>query len=100
MIHSNVGQNLVNCSTRQVGFEIPILEKGEKVLKCHIRHLPLISGLYTISCTLSTLGEWADHVSPAGEIYVEEGDFFGTGYVEKHFPLLVMQDWEVVDANR
>jgi hypothetical protein len=46
------------------------------------------------------VGEWVDHVSPAGEIYVEEGDFFGTGYVEKEFPFLVMQDWEVVDATR
>jgi lipopolysaccharide transport system ATP-binding protein len=100
MIHSNIGQNLVTCSTRQVGFEIPVLEKGENVLKCHVRHLPLISGLYTVSLDLSSVGEWVDHVSPAGEIYVEEGDFFGTGYVEKAFPFLVMQDWEVVDTTR
>jgi hypothetical protein len=83
-----------------VGFEIPILEKGEKVLKCHVRHLPLISGSYTITFGLSTVGEWVDYISPAGEVYVEEGDFFGTGYVEKEFPFLVMQDWEVVDATR
>jgi len=100
MIHSNIGQNLISCSTRQIGFEIPILEKGEKVLKCHIKHLPLISGLYTITSAISMLGEWIDHVSPAGEIYVEEGDFFGTGYVEKEFPFLVMHDWEVVDVTR
>jgi lipopolysaccharide transport system ATP-binding protein len=100
MIHSNIGQSLVNCSTRQMGFEIPTLEKGEKVLKCHVRHLPLISGSYTITFGLSTVGEWVDYISPAGEVYVEEGDFFGTGYVEKEFPFLVMQDWEVVDATR
>jgi hypothetical protein len=46
------------------------------------------------------VGEWVDYVSQAGEMYVAEGDFFGTGYVEKDFPFLVMQDWEVVDSTR
>jgi lipopolysaccharide transport system ATP-binding protein len=99
-VHSNIGQSLIQCSTRQTDFDIHLLEKGEKTLKCRVRHLPLISGSYTITFILSTLGEWVDHVSPAGEICVEEGDFFGTGYVERQSPFLVMQDWQLVDSTR
>ena len=99
-IHSDTGQNLVRCSNRHMGFEIPLLEKGESILKCRVRRLPLIPGSYTISFILSTLGEWLDHVLQAGQVYVGEGDFYGSGFMDSHSPLLVMQDWELLDSAR
>jgi lipopolysaccharide transport system ATP-binding protein len=99
-IHSDIGQGLIRCSTRHMGFEIPIFEKGERVIRCRLRHLPLIRGLYTIALILWASGEIVDYVGAAGEMYVEEGDFFGTGDVDDHSPFLMMEEWELRNPSR
>lgn len=64
---------------------------------CTIPKFPLIPGIYRITVWARRNQEFLDWISPAAEIQVMDGDFFGTGRrkKEKFGPFLAAHSWVV-----
>lgn len=79
-------------ATNQDFSEIP----ANGVVRCKIsQKLPLVPGIYKISGTIFVDNDVADLIKYLGLFEVKEGDYFGTGFNEKHSPLYFDQDWTV-----
>lgn len=63
------------------------------VVKCSIKHLPLVSGVYQISAIVSAENS-LDILKNAGVVEVHQGDFFGRGSVTEHGQLFIEHDWK------
>jgi len=68
---------------------------------CTIPRFPLIPGIYRIAAWAKRNREPLDVISPAAEIQVIEGDFFGTGRRKKpkFGPFLATHSW-VIESSR
>ncbi len=64
-------------------------------LRCAIPRLPLVPGHYRLSSEIQVGGEVADAVEGAFVLTVEGGDFYGTGRVNRHSPVLLDHDWQL-----
>jgi lipopolysaccharide transport system ATP-binding protein len=72
-------------------------ESGRHTVRCHVDHLPLTPGSYTIEMDLYSNGRQIDHVDKAAVLDVRFADFFGTGELPNHGQgrLLVKHRWEL-----
>ncbi len=61
-------------------------------VKCFIKHLPLVSGIYQVS-TIAKSDTSLDMIKNAGVIEVRQGNFFGYGIVEEHGQLFIEHQW-------
>ena len=73
-----LGQPLFACLSRAARRESLTLVAGVRLV-CNIPRLPLVPGAYTFTiwCTIGENLE--DYVSEAGQLFVTDGDYFGTG---------------------
>lgn len=63
----------------QLESDLFVLDKKEGIITCTFKKLPLFAGVYTFRLLCKVNGEFADYIDNAGEIHIENGDFFGTG---------------------
>ena len=79
--------------------EVP--PKGKMV--CHIDKFPLVSGYYRYSIEVGVAPDYLmDGIDDAGNLYVEPGDFYGTGYLplrQHQKAVMVEHMWEVLSAD-
>lgn len=61
------------------------------IVKCHVRHLPLVSGIYRVSTVVKSKNA-LDMIKNAGMIEVRQGKFFDIP-VEEHGQFFVEHDW-------
>jgi len=91
---ADTGQFLFACDNEAVG--TPLSGLGESgVLRCLLPKWPLASGVYTFNLQAITNGVLADELDMAGQIAVEQGDYYGTGRIPlpSHKGLFVDYQW-------
>lgn len=67
---------------------------------CTIPRFPLVRNTYYISVYAESRREILDWVMAASELKVIDGDFFGTGEIQKSkFPFLVDYSWDICDVG-
>ncbi|MEQ8232066.1 MAG: ABC transporter ATP-binding protein [Gammaproteobacteria bacterium] len=66
---------------------------GGGVFKCRVSRMPLTAGDYGVGLRITSQGDVLDYIINAGRFTIYEGDFFGTGRLETHSPVLLMHDW-------
>ena len=62
---------------------------------CNLPRLPLIPGRYRITTEVRSGGEILDYVEGAYSLQVDESDYFGTGRLNTHSPVLFDQKWSI-----
>lgn len=80
--------------------EIP--PKGQMI--CRIPKLPLTPGYYRFSLEMGIAPDYLmDNIEDAGTLFVEPGDFYGTGYLplRQHMKaVMVEHQWDIVDSDQ
>jgi hypothetical protein len=77
-IDSLWGERLLQLRTDYYNADFPEIDKDGSII-CSIPRLPLAAGLYTFTIFISSGGEIIDWIQKAGNINVEDGDFYGYG---------------------
>jgi hypothetical protein len=72
---------------------------GHVVARCAIPRLPLVAGRYRITVELRAKGQIADYLEGAAMLHVEAGDFYGSGRVSNHSPVLLEHDWQLIPSQ-
>ncbi|MEN7549597.1 ABC transporter ATP-binding protein [Rapidithrix thailandica] len=86
------GNIIMTCNNEVSGVLFSIHEQQNIILK--IQKLPLFKGRYTFNLLSVVNGSISDHINEAGEFYVEDGDFFGTGKLPREKEgILVDHKW-------
>jgi lipopolysaccharide transport system ATP-binding protein len=67
----------------------------EGKLVCHIQRLPLVPGQYRITTMMLSNDVVTDYLEGAFILNVEGGDFFGTGKMHPHCPVLLDHTWSI-----
>jgi lipopolysaccharide transport system ATP-binding protein len=88
------GQYISRPSTYDVSFSAASTPR-EGILLCSIDRFPFIPGFYRVTTELRIGGEVADYLEGATVIEVASADFFGTGRINDHSPVLLDQQWEI-----
>ena len=94
------GQTVVSCGNELTGQVFDSLPPSGTIV-CRIPHLPLYPGRYDFNLQVRVSNDViADWLTPAGELTVVEGDFYGTGRLPalSHRSLLVSHDWRLAKA--
>jgi lipopolysaccharide transport system ATP-binding protein len=93
--------NLFRNNTKERGIELPASFPCEGFIDCTIPRLPLTSGRYGFGFRLLVNGEEADYITGTFAAYfdVVGGDYFGTGCISSHTPLLIDHSWAVSAAE-
>ena len=95
------GQTVISCGNELTGQVFESLPpRGEIV--CRIPHLPLYPGRYDFNLQARVNNDViADWLTPAGELRVVEGDFYGTGRLPapSHRSLLVSHSWGLAQGE-
>lgn len=89
---SEEGYKLSRYATENLGntfAELP--PKG--VIKLRIPRFPYARGQYLIGFRATVEGDVADYIPNGFKIKVGDGDFYGTGIIDDHSPVLVPHDW-------
>ena len=69
---------------------------GVGEFRCQIPKLPLSPGRYVLGFYITVNGEESDYIpGDAIAFDVEQGDFFGSGKLSGHAPLLVEHNWSI-----
>jgi lipopolysaccharide transport system ATP-binding protein len=74
-----------------------VAERGR--LRCTIPRLPLVPGQYRITPRLAAGGVEEDWVEGAMLLIVEGGDFFGSGRMSTHSPVILDHSWSWVESR-
>ena len=91
-LHETIGDPLVNCNTTDVGQDIDV-DQGSGVIVCEVKRFPLRSNRYIGNIFCRTSVGLLDWVKGAFQVEVEDGDFYGTGRLEKQGKMLLMHSW-------
>lgn len=92
-IRDERAQYLIRPSSAEAGMIGPICEP-EGILSCIIPRMPLIPGDYRITVEIRSGGDIADYIEGAFVLSVVGGDYFGTGRMSSHSPVLLDHKWE------
>lgn len=98
-VHGSLGENLLNCVTEANGINYSFEKAGVYTVRCKCPKLPLASGKYKVGVVLSSANVNHDLPGYCMELSVSQGDFWGSGYVEKNSPLLVHYEWDKGSAR-
>jgi lipopolysaccharide transport system ATP-binding protein len=91
-VRDQLGQPLFRVSSADSGHaEGDFPPRG--TLRCLVPRLPLIPGRYHGTIEVRLSGIVADYVQGAFTLVVEGGDFFGTGRINSHSPILLDHSW-------
>jgi len=93
-IRDHRSQFLIRPSSADVQPELFRVSK-DGTFRCKINRLPLIPGRYRITATVTINDEVADYIEGAAFMLVEEGDFFRTGRLSLHSPVLLDHSWDL-----
>jgi lipopolysaccharide transport system ATP-binding protein len=96
-VRDEMGQPIFRASSRDTGHdarEFPM--RGE--LRCIVPRFPLVPGRYRATIEARVGESVVDYVRDAFVLTVESGDFFGTGRINTHSPVLLDHTWDVVAA--
>jgi len=88
-------QFLFRPSTEDTGNDFSVLPK-QGIFRCNIKRLPLIPGRYRITSIVTTNGEIADYIEGVAFMLVEAGNFFSTGRLNTHSPVLLDHTWDLL----
>jgi lipopolysaccharide transport system ATP-binding protein len=93
---SILGINIFYVGTRVQKGRLPDLPPSGFVA-CHIPKLPLVPGLYFVSCSCATHSSKLDYVERGCSLTVTEADVFGTGRLPppKRAIVFVDAEWEI-----
>jgi len=92
-LHHESGLPLIQFDTNYTDQNFTSLPK-QGILKCEVKKLPLVSGIYQVSIGMASGQEHdIDIVKNAGLIEVTKGEFFGHGAIEEHGQILVEHHW-------
>ena len=94
-MHNQKGEAITDLTTYSLNKTFQFSSSMSGKIICTIKRLPLTSGNYTYNLMLRNNNDVQDFIQRAGEFFVEEGDFFGTGKtVQKGMgSILIEQDW-------
>jgi lipopolysaccharide transport system ATP-binding protein len=89
-------QYLFRPCSEDVGF-LPERCPQKGILRCSIPRLPLAPGNYRITVEIRVNNSIADYIEGVFVLTVEGGDFFGTGRMNCHSPVLLDHLWEIAN---
>jgi len=95
------GQTVISCANELTGQVFESLPPRGTIV-CRIPHLPLYPGRYDFNLQARVSNDViADWLTPAGELTVVEGDFYGTGRLPapSHRSLLVSHSWRLTEGE-
>ena len=95
------GQTVISCGNELTGQVFESLPP-RGVIVCRIPHLPLYPGRYDYNLQARVNTDViADWLTPAGELTVAEGDFYGTGRLPapSHRSMLVSHSWRLAQGD-
>ena len=94
------GERIVVLQNAYTGDDFPVLPPRGRIV-CRIPSVPLLSGLYTTTISISVNGIVADWIIGAASIRVEPGDYYGTGrYPESQDgKFLIAHAWSVEETS-
>ncbi|VFQ47302.1 ABC transporter ATP-binding protein [Desulfoluna butyratoxydans] len=89
--------NLFRNNTRERGLFIPEALPPTGFIDCKISRLPLTAGRYGFGFRLLVNGLESDYLTGPFAAYfdVVGGDYYGTGQIPGHTPLVIDHDWEL-----
>lgn len=89
--------NLFRNNTNERGLFIPKLLPSTGFIDCKISRLPLTAGRYCFGYRLLVNGMESDYITgPFAACFdVAGGDYYGTGQIPGHTPLVIDHDWEL-----
>jgi lipopolysaccharide transport system ATP-binding protein len=91
---SATGQLMFACSNSAVGGQSKELDENG-TMTCIVPRWPLLSGIYTISLRARIGQIVSDSVEDAGQVMVENGDYYGTGRLPtSNIGVLVDYQWQ------
>lgn len=67
------------------------------ILRCFIPRMPLVAGSYRITVEVKANGIISDYIEGAYILNIEGGDFYGTGKINTHSPVLLDHKWDVLE---
>jgi len=94
-VRDSISQYLFRPSSEDTGQDFKSLPNRGR-LRCIIPRLPLVSGQYRITPRLVCSGIVEDYVEGAAILTVEGGDFFGSGKMNSHSPVILDHSWEAI----
>ena len=90
-------QFLIRPSSEDSGLEVLNMpEQG--IFRCFIPRVPLVAGSYRITVEVKVNGIVVDYIEGAYILNIEGGDFYGTGRISTHSPVLLDHKWSLIDA--
>lgn len=87
-------QYLFRPSSEDTGQDFEIIPR-HAYFRCSIPKLPLVPGRYRITTFLTSGGIEEDYVEGAAMFTVEGGDFFGSGKISLHSPVILDHSWSL-----
>ena len=94
-IFTNTGEKLVRYSSLQCGFELAESDEPFEVF-VDFGKLQLSSGSYYLGFRMVNSSGIVDYVPKALSFEVDFGDFFGSGIMDNHSPIVLECDWSQV----
>lgn len=96
-LHDPTDYVITDLNTKSLAVEFIVQKPGKAVLRCTMKRLPLVSGLYNHDVIVRADEIVQDFILTAGKFQVEEGDFFGSGktFDKGHGIILLDQDWSM-----
>ena len=95
---SEQGYKLSRFATENIGSTFTTLPpKG--LIKLRIPRFPYARGHYLIGFRATVNNDVADYIPNGFKIAVGDGDFYGTGIVDDHSPVLVPHDWAAEESR-
>lgn len=96
-LRDELGQPLFRASSFDTNDEHrPFPPSG--IVRCHVPRLPLVPGRYHATVEIRVRGVVADYLQSAFVLVVEHGDFFGTGRLNPHSPMLLDHKWRLLES--
>jgi lipopolysaccharide transport system ATP-binding protein len=95
-VRDELGQPLFRASSYDTNQEHRDFPASGRV-RCTVPRLPLVPGRYHATVEIRVHGVVADYLQSAFVLIVEPGDFYGTGRVNAHSPVLLDHTWQLLD---
>ncbi len=91
-------QFLVRPSSEDTGQDFRLVPT-RGTFRCEIPRLPLVPGRYRITPRVTVNALEADYVEGAAFLTVQGGDYFGSGRLNEHSPVLVDHTWSLTHCG-
>lgn len=96
-VRDELGQPLFRASSYDTNQEHQAFPAEGRV-RCTVPRLPLVPGRYHATIEMRVHGVVTDYLQSAFVLIVEPGDFYGTGRVNSHSPVLLDHRWQLLES--